>query len=686
MKLFLESITTRIAVWMILIASIPLFLITYTLHFQKEDEVTAQHLFNLQVVFNQTIDKIETNLHYQQQLLQNIAAMPRIAEKLQSSDPNQTIQLNPMIESYVTNVVKQYGYYDFFIFSETGVIVYSYQKEDDYGKNIHDVRMKNTALAKVYDQAIVTRSSAISPLEYYSYSKRKSSFIATPIVVNQKIIGAIAIQLNENHIFDLLKDYNGLGKTGEVVAGVLMPDGKVLAAMPLKYDPDAYKNERVLNTGHNATGMIQAVRGKGGKGEIVDYRGVSTLAVWGYEPILNWGIVVKTDKNEVLETVYKDEKQLTYILIFVILALIGTMFMSVKWITRPINNLISSMRQFRKEGMLNLNIAECEGEICYLSKEFLTMAEEINAHQHNLEEKIIQRTKELHLAKKSIENYVEIVDRFVITSSTDLSGTIIYASKAFEEISGYTSEELIGNNHRILRDPQMPNELFENLWQTITSGNDWHGEIRNIAKNGTYYWVDVHISPNYDEKGKISGYTAIRQNITDKKTIEEISLTDQLTGLYNRRHLDAVLDKNSQLAERYGTPFSIAIIDIDYFKHVNDTYGHQIGDYVLQTFSGILKRECRSVDVLGRWGGEEFLIILPNTKESEAESAAEKIRKAIELFPMEHVGNKTASIGVSGYHENVRETIKRADDALYLAKTQGRNRVCRYQENNEIKL
>lgn len=683
MKLFLESITTRIAVWMIVIASVPLFVIAYTLHYQKKDEIIAQHLSNLQVVFNQTIDKIETNLHYQQQLLQNIAAMPRIAEKLQSTNPNQTIQLNPMIEGYVTNVVKQYGYYDFFILSETGVIVYSYKKEDDYGQNIHAVSMKNTALAKAYDQALSTRSSAISPLEYYSHSKRKSSFIATPILMNQKIIGVIAVQLNENHIFDLVKHYNGLGKTGEVVAGVLMPDGKVLAAMPLKYDEDAYKNERVLNAGHNATGMIQAVRGKGGMGEIIDYRGVSSLAVWGYEPILKWGIVVKTDKNEVLETVYKDEKQLIYILIFVILALIGTMFMSAQWITRPINNLIISMRQFRKEGILHLNIAKCKGEICYLSKEFLTMAEEINEHNQSLESKIYQRTNELQLAKKSIENYVAIVNRFVITSSTDLSGNIIYASKAFEEISGYSNTELLGKNHRILRDPQMPNELFENLWKTITSGKDWHGEIRNIAKNGSYYWVDVHISPNFDEQGEMIGYTAIRQNITDKKTIEEISLTDQLTGLYNRRHLDAVLEKNSQIAERYHIPFSVFIIDIDHFKNINDTYGHQVGDYVLQSLSEILKSQCRAVDTLGRWGGEEFLFILPNTKESEAAIAAEKMRKAIELFPMKRIGNKTVSIGVSEYHDNVHETIKRADDALYQAKTQGRNRVCTYRDKSE---
>lgn len=680
MKQFMQSITARIAVWMIVIATVPLVMISYTLHYQKKDEITQQHLSNLQVVFNQTIDQIETNLHYQQQLLTNIASMPRIAEKLLSTDPNQTIELNPLIEGYITNIVKQYGYYDFFILSKTGVVVYSYKKEDDYGKNIYDSYLQETTLAKVYRQALSTRKSAVSSLEYYQPSARKSSFIATPIIVDQKIIGVIAVQVNERYIFDLIKKYNGLGKSGEVVAGALMRDGKVIATIPLKYDPRAFENERVLNTGNKATGMVQAVRGHGGKGEIIDYRGVASLAVWGYEPILKWGIVVKTDEDEVLQGVYRDEKQLIYIVIFIILSFIVTIFMSVQWITRPINNLISSIRQFRKEGMLNVNTSGCEGEICYLSQEFLSMAEEIQAYSQELETKIHQRTKELQIAKKSIENYVETVDRFVITSSTDLSGKIVYASKAFEEISGYTSAELIGKNHRILRDPKMAKELFEDLWKTITSGRDWHGEIRNIAKDGSYYWVDVHISPNFDERGDISGYTAIRQNITDKKRVEEISLTDQLTGLYNRRHLDAVLESNSQIAERYNIPFSVAIIDIDHFKQVNDVYGHQVGDYVLQTLSGILKRVCRSVDILGRWGGEEFLILLPNTEEDDAEIAAEKIRKAIEMFPLENVGVKTASIGVSEYHDNLHETIKRADEALYQAKAQGRNRVCRFRE------
>lgn len=676
MKAFLQSITTRLALSMIMIAILPLLVIAYSLQYQKREEVATLYLSHLNVVFKQTLNTISTNIQYQKQLLVNIASMPRIAEKLNNRHSHQMLYLDPSIQAYVTNVVSKYGYYDFFIITDTGEVVYSFKKEEDYGKNVHSPLLNNTGLLYVFEQASRLLDTSISPLEYYPISKRKASFIATPIIVNQKIIGVVAVQLNENYIFDLIKSYNGLGQSGEVVAGTLMKDGRVLAAIPLKYDPNAFKNERVLNSGMHASGMIQAVKGHSGAGEITDYRGVKSLAVWGYEPTLKWGIVVKTDQDEVLSGIYQDFKQLLAILFFVIVTITVTIIMSVKHITEPIKNLIRSVQKFREEGTFEPSQIACEGEICYLSEEFNAMVEEIESHNKNLEEKIEKRTQELKTAKKEVENYVTIVDRFVITSSTDISGNITYASKAFEEISGYSESELLGKNHRILRDPQMPKELFKELWQTISSGHDWHGEIRNIAKDGKYYWVDVHITPNRNKDGIISGYTAIRQNITDKKMIEELSITDQLTGLYNRRHLDAVLNIHAQIFERYTTPFSIMIIDIDYFKMVNDTYGHQVGDSVLQSIATILKKGCRAIDIVGRWGGEEFLVIFPNSNKQEATEAAEKLRIAIETYPFDVIGNKTASFGVSEYYDTVQEMVRRADNALYQAKEEGRNRVC----------
>lgn len=278
---------------------------------------------------------------------------------------------------------------------------------------------------------------------------------------------------------------------------------------------------------------------------------------------------------------------------------------------------------------------------------------------------------------QKMEDYVNLIDEHILTSSTDIDGKITDASNAFCKVSGYTKMELIGKNHSLLRHPDMPNQLFQELWESITSGKTWEGEIKNKAKDGTAYWVHNVISPLLDKKSNIAGYTAISQNITDKKRVEELSIRDSLTGLFNRLKLDNVLEYKLSLANRYETPLSVIILDVDYFKKVNDEHGHQVGDSVLKEFAQILQVNAREVDIVGRWGGEEFLIILPQTSLEDAMGVAEKLRKKIETFHFLHVGHKTSSFGVASYVKGEREVqlIERADTALYKAKKNGRNRV-----------
>lgn len=563
MRSFFQSITMRIVLLMIIIALVPLLIIAYSLSYQQKEEAEALHLSHLKVVFKETVNTIDTNIKYQKKLLMTVAAMPDFAETLARSKPDDTLRLDPMTEAYVTDLVNRYGFYDFFIISSTGKILYTVKKEGDYGRNVNSPLLKNTGLAKAYVQTTSMLDTVISPLEHYPPSGRKASFIATPVIAGEKLVGAIAVQLNENAIFDLVKNYNGLGHTGEVVAGMLRKDGSIVAAIPLKYDPEAFAKGRILNRGSDATGMVQAVNGRSGAGEVRDYRGVVSLAVWGYEPTLEWGIVVKTDRDEVFADIYDDQKKLLYILIMAGAGIAALIVLSVRSITYPIYELINAVHTFRREGKYAFSKIGCRGEICYLSEEFGTMAEEIQSYQKDLEAKIEERTQELRLAKERIE---------------------------------------------------------------------------------------------------------------------EISVTDQLTGLYNRRHLDVVLEHNRQLYERYHTPFCIAIFDIDYFKSVNDTYGHQIGDCVLKSVADMLKSHCRSIDIVARWGGEEFLIIYPNLEEPEAYRAAEKLRQAIQFNRFGDAGAITISGGVSRYDGTIHDTLKRADDALYLAKKEGRNRVCVVKE------
>ncbi|WP_022849636.1 PAS domain S-box protein [Limisalsivibrio acetivorans] len=276
-----------------------------------------------------------------------------------------------------------------------------------------------------------------------------------------------------------------------------------------------------------------------------------------------------------------------------------------------------------------------------------------------------------------LERYINIVDEYVITSQTDLEGNITYASKAFCDISVYERDELIGQNHNIIRHPDMPDHVFEEMWDTIQKGKNWYGEIKNLKSDGGFYWVDTFISPLYNRSGDIYGYMAVRQDITAKKEIETISVTDRLTGIFNRVKLDDVIQSEHERFLRYKEPYSVILFDIDHFKRVNDTYGHLVGDYVLKELSDLAGDTVRKTDILGRWGGEEFMVVCPSTEEEGAATLAEHMRKAIEEHSFDEVGNITSSFGAACItdYDNHDALLKGVDDALYEAKRGGRNRV-----------
>ena len=289
------------------------------------------------------------------------------------------------------------------------------------------------------------------------------------------------------------------------------------------------------------------------------------------------------------------------------------------------------------------------------------------------------------VAEKKIENYLEIIDKHVITSSTNVKGQIISASDAFCEISGYTREELVGENHKIVRHPDSHKKTFENMWYTISHDLVWKGELKNLKKDGSFYWVDIIIHPIYDEFGIKTGYTAIRQDITNKKLLEKIAITDALTDIFNRRHFNDIFPKIIDSAKRKNELLSFIIMDIDYFKQYNDTYGHQMGDEVLKKVSFSIKSMMRRADdACFRLGGEEFGVIYKADNKEDAINFAHKIKDSIEELKIIHEKNTTSkyitiSVGLVCKHaadiKNVDTIYKEADDFLYQAKNAGRNRV-----------
>ncbi len=280
---------------------------------------------------------------------------------------------------------------------------------------------------------------------------------------------------------------------------------------------------------------------------------------------------------------------------------------------------------------------------------------------------------------------VAITQTPVTTVITDLKGDIVYVNPKFTETTGYTAEEALGQNPRILKSGEMPASNYKEMWQTITAGKNWTGVFHNKRKNGQLYWESAIISPVIDENGEITHFMAMKEDITERKRLEEElqkqSTIDELTGAYNRRQFYRLANAEIKRSNRLHHPLSIALIDIDYFKSVNDTYGHAAGDRVLTSFSQICQQNIRDIDMLARLGGDEFVIILPETTGDQAYIALERLRQALASRPVEYNDQAipvTISCGIAslaGKAESLDQLMERADRALYRAKQAGRNCV-----------
>ncbi|MGB3751970.1 MAG: diguanylate cyclase, partial [Arcobacteraceae bacterium] len=272
--------------------------------------------------------------------------------------------------------------------------------------------------------------------------------------------------------------------------------------------------------------------------------------------------------------------------------------------------------------------------------------------------------------------YLDTIDKYVLTMDVDTDQKIVHISKALCDLSGYKKEEIIGKTPAIFKSGEIEDPIDKEIWTKINNGFIWNGDFHNITKNKEYFWIHSTILPNYDATNNISSYTAISEDITDKKIIEKLSRTDRLTQICNRMVIDEVLEREFNRFLRNKTIFSVILIDIDKFKLVNDNYGHLIGDQVLVDFSNILKEHSRKTDIVGRWGGEEFMMICIDTEIDGAFQVAEKIRKVTENYNFEVAKKCTISLGISQIqdNDNINSLLKRVDENLYKAKDTGRNK------------
>ncbi|MCC6347203.1 MAG: PAS domain S-box protein, partial [Nitrospirales bacterium] len=257
---------------------------------------------------------------------------------------------------------------------------------------------------------------------------------------------------------------------------------------------------------------------------------------------------------------------------------------------------------------------------------------------------------------------------------TDRNGLIEYVNPAFEANTGYTREEAIGKTPNILKSGEHDVPFYKNLWDEILAGRVFRSVFVNKKKNGELFYDEHTITPIRDSSGVITHYVSTSKDITERiraeEKLRELAERDPLTDIYNRRKFFDLLRGGVEQARRYGRPLSLLLFDIDHFKQVNDTYGHDRGDVVLKTLARVVEKSIRKADIFARYGGEEFTLFAPETALQGALDLAEKIRQTIESHSFSQAGGITVSIGVTELEEgdSMDSLVRRADSALYLAK------------------
>lgn len=292
----------------------------------------------------------------------------------------------------------------------------------------------------------------------------------------------------------------------------------------------------------------------------------------------------------------------------------------------------------------------------------------------------------------SFEAIVELASDIVVVTEaspiTDEGPRIVYVNNAFTKLTGYSKEEVLGKTPRILQGPNTDPETRYKIRTALAQQIPVQAQLLNYSKSGREYWLDMNIVPMKNEYDEVCYFAAVERDITKQKVrenlLKELSVRDSLTSLLNRRGFFEAAQATLTYSKRNTKSVSLAMIDIDHFKKINDNHGHNVGDKVLMHMSQSMTNFFRKSDVIGRMGGEEFCVLLTDSNLDTSIDKMELFRECSEQSPVNlEDGSQvcfTISIGISEVKEGskfqLEAMIKEADEYLYQAKETGRNKVC----------
>ncbi|MES1946298.1 PAS/PAC sensor-containing diguanylate cyclase [Salinisphaera sp. C84B14] len=280
---------------------------------------------------------------------------------------------------------------------------------------------------------------------------------------------------------------------------------------------------------------------------------------------------------------------------------------------------------------------------------------------------------------------------------------LIFVNPAFERMTGYSHDEVVGRNCRFLQRGRTEDALGAQMRDALDQGQGFSHVIMNYRKDDTPFWNELSVSPIHNEHGTVTHFIGFQKDVTQrmlldeqlrarnrdlesaKKALEELVTLDALTGVYNRRHFDDRMQSLWKISARTGESLAVFFIDIDHFKAFNDRFGHQAGDDALiQVAQTLAESFQRGSDFLARYGGEEFVVVACGMEREPAQHFAERLCQRVRELDLDNpntkLGTLTISVGFSVVMPrdvpNAEAIVAQADEALYAAKRAGRDRAC----------
>lgn len=669
------------------VALLPIVLLVSWLYHHNQQQVIRLKSEQLLLIAQEKFQQMHLYLQAQKSFVQQAANTPTIIQATQQTSSDQDAH-NHLLQQTADNFLSQHHHDNLFIVNTAGTLLFTAHHHMALGENLTDPDWRSSSLGEIF-QHIEDKPIA----QGYRWDESQGELvglIAAPVINNQHIVGYLIVQLNKTWLQQFINQRQGLGDTGEISLGYQRADGAAVPLLPTRYPDHSNKQRERLNG--EPIPLEKAVHGETGWGESYDYRGEPTIAAWLYEPETNLGLVVKQDKRELFHELQTQKQVFLASLTLLTLFIIGLAHFQSRKQSHAIQQLV---QQAKDIGHLQHHTHTPTQSI---APELTELMQAINRADVQIKQQLLQLEHintylEAQIQKKTAElnEYILIVDEHVLISRFDLNGVITYASTAFCQASGYARKELLGNHQSLLCHPNNPATLYETLWSIIMQGKPWQGELQNLRKDGSSYWTKTSISPIFDNHtNQLIGHMAVLEDITDRKRAECLSVTDEMTQLYNRRHFNEQIDVLWRQAAQNQGLLTLIMIDVDYFKNYNDALGHHEGDLALIAVAQAIQAALPGTQGQAfRLGGEEMAILAILSSPDEGITLANQIQTNVNQRHIPHPSNRaadyvTVSIGLCFFDarrcqqhtkSDMDALYQQADAALYQAKQAGRNCV-----------